>query len=478
MSNVFTRKIYTAGVLLVGLSVGLLSACQPPIMTSNPASGASVTPAASAHVLSQLTLENSRDILVQIPDDRVATLHQLIPDLKIKSLAASAHLYQLQLPAGRSLLNTLQLLNQTPGVSFAESNPSFKIPDFKVQAVDTFRPRDPRYGMQWNMRSAKIDQAWTLVKSNPGILVAVIDSGVDPNHEDLVDHLEPLEDIYNELKGSDIYRNPFTSEVINFGGRDGNGHGTHIAGIIAASMDNNLGVAGVAGGGVRILPIKATDYAGSTDAATLTAAFQRAIDRGAKVINISIGGPVSKSTRALESVIQVALQRNITIVSATGNESARDKGVVSPITVPAAYNGVIAVGAHTEKDRVASYSNGGAQVDLVAPGGAGRSNVLQEGQQVWSTWPSYNTYEFFQKRVTSTLYAATSGTSMACPHVAGVVALMLAREPNLTPAQIRSRLIATADDMDAPGFDENTGYGKLNAYRALQWTQHDAQDLR
>lgn len=481
MFNVFTRKIQAASLALAGLLTA--AACSTPL-TASMSSVSSVStgerPAASdsEQLLSQLTLDSGREILVQIPSDRLAPLQQLIPDMQVKSLASSAHLYQLRLPAGRSLLNTLTLLNQTPGVSFAESNPSFKIPDFKVQAVDTFRPRDPRYGMQWNMRSAKIDQAWTLVKSNPSILVAVIDSGVDPNHEDLVDHLEPLEDIYNELKGSDIYRNPFTSEVLNYGGRDGNGHGTHIAGIIAASMDNNLGVAGVVGGGVRILPIKATDYAGSTDAATLTAAFQRAIDRGAKVINISIGGPVSKSTRALESVIQVALQRNITIVSATGNESARDRGLISPITVPAAYNGVIAVGAHTEKDSVASYSNGGSQVDLVAPGGAGRSNVLQEGQQVWSTWPSYNTFEFFQKRVTSTLYAATSGTSMACPHVSGVVALMLAREPNLTPAQIRARLIATADDMEAPGFDEDSGYGKLNAYRALQWTQHDAQDAK
>ncbi len=476
MSNVFIRSFSLVGLGLSLLASVTLSACQNPLAISPQTAAPPVKAEASHALLSQLTLATSRDVLVQVPSDQLASLQTLIPDMKIKTLSADAHLYQLQLPVGRSLLRSLRLLEATPGVAFAEANPTFKIPDFQVQSVESFRPRDPRYGMQWNMRSAKIDQAWSLVKSNPNILVAVIDSGVDPNHEDLVEYLEPLEDIYNEQKGSDVYRNPFTSEVINYGGRDGNGHGTHVTGVIAASMDNNLGVAGVVGGGVRILPIKATDYAGSTDAATLTAAFQRAIDRGAKVINISIGGPVSKSTRALESIVQVALQRNITIVSATGNESARDQGAISPILVPAAYNGVIAVGAHTEKDNVASYSNGGSQIDLVAPGGAGRSNVLQEGQQIWSTWPSYNTFEFFQKRVTSTVYAATSGTSMACPHVTGVVALMLAREPNLTPAQIRSRLIATADDMATPGYDEDSGYGKLNAYRALQWTQHDAQD--
>ncbi len=470
MFNAFTRSS------LVGLTAGLtvLTACGQNV---SPVSLPAVSQTESRTLLSQLTLDTGRDVVVKVPQDRLAPLQQLVPEAAVSTLSAEAHLYQLRLPAGKSLTQTLKILNASPEVDFAEPNPSFKIPDFKIQQADTFRPQDPRYGMQWNMRSAKIDQAWSLVKGNPDILVAVIDSGIDPNHEDLVEHLEPMEDIFTEVKGrSDVYTNPFTSETINYGGRDGNGHGTHITGIIAATMDNNKGVAGVAGGGVRILPIKATDFAGNTDAATLTAAFQRAIDKGAKVINISIGGPVSKSTRALESVIRLALSRNITIVSATGNESSRDRGIISPITVPAAYNGVIAVGAHTERDRVASYSNGGSQIDLVAPGGAGRSNILQEGQQVWSTWPGYNTFEFFQKRVTSTQYAATSGTSMACPHVAGVVALMLAREPNLTPAQIRSRLIATADDMGQPGFDEDSGYGKLNAYRALQWTQHDAQD--
>ena len=214
MSNVFTHKIRAVSLLLLGLLT--VTACSTPLVPSVPGAAQTVTPSASEQLLSQLTLDTGRDVLVQIPSDRTASLQQLIPDLQVKSLAHSAHLYQLRLPAGRSLLNTLKLLNQTPGVSFAEANPSFKIPDFKIQAVESFRPRDPRYGMQWNMRSAKIDQAWTLVKSNPSILVAVIDSGVDPNHEDLVDHLEPLEDIYNELKGSDIYRNPFTSEVLNY----------------------------------------------------------------------------------------------------------------------------------------------------------------------------------------------------------------------------------------------------------------------
>lgn len=431
----------------------------------------------AVHILDDIAPTNSRDILVHLNrSDDLQKLSALVSVSSSKVLSSEAGIYELKIPTGHSLIQTLATLNQSDLVGYAEPNRSFSIPTFQVQSLPAVQPNDPNYGLQWNMKSSKIDQAWSITTSNPGLLVAVIDSGVDPNHPDLANHLEPLEDVYNEEKGADIYRNPFTSEVINYGGRDGNGHGTHVTGIIAGIMDNGVGVAGVVGGGVKILPIKATDYAGNTDAATLTAAFQRAIDRGAGLINISIGGPASKSTQALVDVIRLALTKNISIVSATGNESARNQGFISPITVPAAYSGVIAVGAHTEFDLVASYSNGGSEIDIVAPGGAGRSKALKEGQQIWSTWPSYFTYEYFQKRVTSTYYAATSGTSMACPHVTGVVALMLSQEPDLTPAQIRSRLIATADDIGTPGFDQESGYGKMNALRALQWTEHDAHD--
>ncbi|MGV3525182.1 MAG: S8 family peptidase [Candidatus Sericytochromatia bacterium] len=430
-------------------------------------------------VLAGVTLETSRDILVRLkPGTSVSQLQEWVPRAQVHALSPELGLWRLQLPSGQSLMQQLSLLKAQSAISYAEPNVAFRIPDFQIQQTPAtvVQPNDPNYGLQWNMKSSQIDAAWTLTTGNPNLIVAVIDSGVDPDHPDLADHLLRLEDIYNEEKGSDLYRNPLSGEVINFGGRDGNGHGTHVTGIIAASMNNNLGVAGVSGGGIKILPIKATDYAGNTDAATLTAAFQRAIDRGANVINISIGGPAAKSTQALVDVINRALQRGITIVSATGNESNRGSGTISPITVPAAYAGVIAVGAHTEFNRVASYSNGGEAIDLLAPGGGGRSAAQREGQQIWSTWPSYNTYEFYARRVTSTYYAATAGTSMACPHVTGVVALMLAREPQLTPAQIRSRLIATADDLGAPGFEEDSGYGKLNAFRALKWIEHDARD--
>lgn len=430
--------------------------------------------------LAGIDLAHSRDILLRLRD-KAADLNQVLPqNVKIEDarlISKDQGIYLLRIPARTSLMQSLSQLEKSTSVAYAEPNPSFKLPGFQTMQVPPIvRPNDPNYGLQWNMKSSGIDQAWTLSTGNKNLKIAVIDSGVDPNHPDLIEHLEKFEDIWNEEKGPDVYRNPLSGLTKNYGGMDGNGHGTHVTGVIAAQMNNQIGVAGVSGEGVRIVPIKATDYAGNTDAAVLTAAFQRAIDRNVRVINISIGGPANKSTQALVDVIELALQKNISIVSATGNESARLVGTISPITVPAAYPGVIAVGAHTQYDKVASYSNGGPEIDLVAPGGGGQSATAAEGQQIWSTWPSYPTYEYYQKRVTSTYYAATSGTSMACPHVTGVVALMLSREPNLTPAQIRSRLVATADDLDARGFDQASGYGKLNALRALKWTEHNAKD--
>lgn len=459
------------------LSFAVISGCGTANVLGNqlqqPVSQGALQPAS---VLNDISLANSRDVLIRLkPGSDLGQVTGMVQALDAKLISPQEGIYKLRLPTGKSLLGSIDTLSSSSQVAYAEPNPSFHIPDFTI-SQSAVQPNDPHYGLQWNMKSAHIDQAWGLVTGNPAITVAVIDSGVDPNHPDLVDALKPLEDIYNEQKGPDLYKNPSTLETINYGGRDGNGHGTHVTGIIAATMNNQIGVAGVAGGGVKILPIKATDYAGNTDAATLTAAFQRAIDKNVNVINISIGGPASKSTQALVDVINLAIQHNITIVSATGNESDRASSTVAPITVPAAYSNVIAVGAHTEFNKVASYSNGGPEIDIVAPGGGGRSAALREGQQIYSTWPSYNTFEYYQKRVTSTYYAATSGTSMACPHVTGVVALMLAREPNLTPAQIRARLIATADDLGPAGFDEDSGYGKLNAYRALRWTDHDAHD--
>lgn len=356
-----------------------------------------------------------------------------------------------------------QPLSQQQWNDFQHLNALRHQPHFKTQFV----PDDSAYDLQWNMRAIGMEKAWDLRRDAEDVVVAVIDSGVDPEHPDLQDNLLPLEDIWCEFSGSDRLLNRRTRELFNFAGRDGNGHGTHVAGVIGAVLNNNEGVAGIAGQKVKILPIKVTNLQGETTAALLVEAVLRAIDKKARVINMSIGavGADQGISRGLSLALDTALEQGITIVAASGNESDRANNKVSDVSLPAAYPGIISVGAFLEEGSVANYSNGGDTLDILAPGGSG--GFGRDGLPVISTWPTYPTFEFLTNRVTTLSYAGISGTSMATPHVSAVAALILAQEPGLTPQQVRSRLIATATDFGPVGFDTESGYGFLNAEKAL-----------
>jgi subtilisin family serine protease len=395
--------------------------------------------------------------------------------LSLKPLLAQEGIYRLTLPDAGNWIARLRTL---PGVRFVEARQGYQLPalqdlqavkaDFAIQDL---RPNDPEYRFQWNLRAIGMEKAWDLGARAEQVIVAVIDSGIDPEHPDLAPHLLPGEDIWGELAGPDRLVNRRTGDILDFAGIDGNGHGTHVAGIIGALLDNRQGVAGIAGAGVKLLPIKVTNLLGATDSVLLVAAVKRAIERGAQVINMSIGASSVREpgrSQALREVILLARQRGILVVAASGNESQRSAAAISAVTVPAAYDDVIAVGAFTQAGEIADYSNGGPELDLLAPGGESRDPVF-------STWPTYPTLENLQRRVSDQNYAMASGTSMAAPHVSAVAALLLAREPHLNPAQLRARLIATADDMGSPGFDQGSGYGRLNAHRALSASGDDAR---
>ena len=187
------------------------------------------------------------------------------------------------------------------------------------------------------------------------------------------------------------------------------------------------------------------------------------------MINISIGGPKSEGTKSLYDAVELAVSRGVLFVSATGNESDRKNKVITDVTVPAAYPGVLSVGAITRYDKVANYSNGGNDISLVAPGGGG---LADEGEKIYSTFPTYKTYLSYAEKINGP-YALFSGTSMAAPHVAGAAALILSREPNLTYQQLRVRILSSATFLNAKGFDPSTGYGKLNIEQALNQNTDD-----
>lgn len=363
------------------------------------------------------------------------------------------------------LKNKLQTSNL---IKYAEGEGDLELFPYDVKNNDkpTFskkdigvKPNDPFYSLQWNALAIEADKAWTITTGDVGITIAVIDSGVDPDHPDLKDNVLPMIDILAESGKEDTYQ--VDNQLIDYSGQDGNGHGTHVTGILGALINNKEGIAGIAGN-INILPIKAVDHLGKTSSTLATKAILKAIEKNVDVINLSVGGPKSEGTQALKDAVQMAIDKGILFVSATGNASNRSKNIVSEVTVPAAYPGVISVGALTKADKVADYSDGGPEIEISAPGGSDESSA----NRIYSTWPTYRTYEGYTEGIKGP-YAAISGTSMAAPHVSAVAALLFTKEPNLTAQQVRVRILASTTDVDAKGFDNSTGYGKINAYKTL-----------
>lgn len=289
---------------------------------------------------------------------------------------------------------------------------------------------DPLASRQWNHGAVRIHQARArqgFVDAD-GVRVAIVDSGIDRGHPDL-DGV--IEDYFNALS---------TTED----DRDYVGHGTHVAGIVSAEINNHVGVAGLCT--ARLLVIKGLPRAGNPwNAERYYQALAYPIDHEAKVLNLSLGGAFDPGER---DIIADLLDAGITVVAAMGNEFLEG----NPVEFPAAYDGVVAVGASDEMDRRADFSCTGDHISLVAPG----VNIL-------STVPRYPS-EFAQKLE----YDSWPGTSMATPHVAAAAALLLAKSPGLSPDAVRKRLMETADFV--PGQTRKNaefGTGRLNISAAL-----------
>jgi len=289
-------------------------------------------------------------------------------------------------------------------------------PNFKYN-VD-FVPNDPYWNQQWGPTKIGVDKAWNTTTGDPSILVAVIDTGVDWDHPDLVANYVPL--------GYDWVNND-TDPM------DDHGHGTHCAGIIAASLNNSIGIAGIAQ--VHIMAEKAINEHGIGDEASLANAIIHAVDQGAKILSNSWGD--TQESELIHNAIKYAYDQDVLVVAAAGNWASKVK------MYPAAYDEVVAVTATNQTDSPASFTSFGNWVELAAP-----------GVKIYSTMYDND-------------YANLSGTSMACPHVSGVAALAWSMFPNATRNWIRQWLHYTADDLGEPGFDEYYGYGRINAEKAV-----------
>jgi len=322
------------------------------------------------------------------------------------------------LKTDEDVLATCAKLKQDPEVEYAQPNYIYNV---------IGPPNDPRYGELWGIKKIQCEAAWDITEGL-GAIVCINDTGVDYNHEDLKNNIWTDE---NGKHGYDFYNND--SDPM-----DDHNHGTHCAGTVAAVGNNSIGVIGV-GPKIKIMATKGLNASGSGTSSTLAQGTRWAADHGADVISNSWGpGGRNPSDPTSEGAIDYAYERGVVCVFAAGN-SNDDVQYYSP----ANYERTIAVAATDSNDEKASFSNYGNLIDVCAPGVDVLSTVRNNG------------------------YATYSGTSMACPHTAGVCGLLKSIRPGATYEEVRQIVREFSDDIGNPGKD-NLGYGRVNAYLAVK----------
>ncbi|MDX2199040.1 MAG: S8 family peptidase [Phycisphaerae bacterium] len=307
------------------------------------------------------------------------------------------------------------------------------------------RPVSGLVSQQYALEKLGVYDAWSVEVGDPSIVVAVIDSGVDSSHPDLSQRMwinprELANGVDDDGNGyiDDIRGWDFVQDDNN--PQDEADHGTHVAGIIAARGRFSDGVAGVAN--VTIMPLRVLDAQRQGVDSDVALAIDYAVKAGAHVINVSLGGP--DSSAAMRNACAAAERAGVVVVAAVGNQGGQ------AVLYPAAYDSVLGIAAVDENDVPAAFSNASSAVDLAAPGVNILSTVLNQR------------------------YGFRNGTSMATAYVAGIAALLRTAHPDWTAAQIRAAIVDSADDINVSGWDEKTGFGRANAYRALTDAGADA----
>ncbi|MCS7208561.1 MAG: S8 family serine peptidase [Fimbriimonadales bacterium] len=324
--------------------------------------------------------------------------------------------------------NVREFLLALPGVRYVERN---------YLAFACSIPNDPLFAHQWGLTRIQASQAWAIWQPQRTVYIAIVDTGVDGAHPDLSQKMR------RHSNGAIYGYNALANSANAY---DGHGHGTHCAGIAAAQIGNGMGIAGVAGWNpalpaaqqfVQVMPVKVLNDQGYGSFSDVARGVVWAADNGAQVISLSLGG--TAGTQQLADAVNYAWNRGCLVVAAAGNN-----GNNAPF-YPAAYENAVAVAATDPADRLTSFSQFGAWVDIAAPGEGILSTVLGGGYQSWS------------------------GTSMACPHVAGAAALIWAHVPSLTNRQLRTVLENNADPYQPHWYGGiGEGKGRLNVWRALQ----------
>jgi len=365
-----------------------------------------------------------------------------------------------ELPPNKNVRDAIKALKASGKVLYAE-------PDYEVHALDESQtiPNDPAFSQQWNMHNTgqgggKIDadidapEAWDEANQDSTTIVAVIDTGVEYTHPDLSAIMWKNQAELNGTTGVDDDDNGYIDDIYGYDfctyGKsrdsdpiDDNGHGSHVSGIIGAVANNNTGVAGVARN-VKIMAVKFLSSGGSGYDSDAVDAVEYCTLMKANIMSNSWGG--SLSSTALQDAIEAADDAGILFVAAAGNNASNTDSYPN---YPSGYpcQNIISVAATSFLDNLSSYSNWGlTTVDLGAPGG-------DSGMGVYSCWKGGG-------------YSSISGTSMACPHVAGASAVLLSMCPSMPHTLVKSILMNSVDPLPALNGKCVSG-GRLNLYNAV-----------
>lgn len=301
-----------------------------------------------------------------------------------------------------------------------DRNVVFAEPDNMYKAF--FVPNDIFFNKQWALPKIKAPNAWDIIKSNSGVKIAILDTGIDLSHKDLIKKVIASVNFTASSSGNDLF-----------------GHGTHVAGIAAGDTNNGIGAAGV-GFNASIMNVKVIEDSGSGYNSSIAKGIIWAADNGAKVINMSLGGTTSSKT--IEKAIYYAWKKGVVIVAAAGNDGSKTPNY------PAACKNVISVAATDSNDNKANFSNFGPWVSVAAP-----------GVDIFSTLPDH------RNNVGSLNYGSLSGTSMAAPYVAGLVALVWSTSNGTDNATVRKKILTSAEK--AGNIYALYHIKRINAYKAV-----------
>lgn len=348
--------------------------------------------------------------------------------------------YVLSLPTEANIDEVIKRYQADPNVEYAE-------PNYIYKAI--LVPNDPFYSNQYALPKISAPQAWDIQTGSASIVIAVIDTGIDTAHPDLAANIwmNPGEVAAN---GIDDDGNGYIDDIRgwnfdsnNANSKDDHGHGTHCAGIAGARGNNNLGIAGVSWN-CRLMVVKGLDVFGSGSLENLANCIIYATDMGAKVLSNSWGGGGPSIT--MENAINYATSQGVLVVFAAGNDNLEIPAY------PAYYSNAVAVASTNNLDYKSGFSNYGIWVDVSAP-----------GSSIYSTLPTYAV------TLSGTHYGYLSGTSMACPAVAGLAGLLFSQNSSLTNTEVRALIEEGVNNIDAlnPTYTGKLGTGRINAYNSF-----------